>query len=416
MIPQYTKSKLRQDVLDNIKGNPDSSGTTVIDRILNRGVSRTLDDVDTRSTKRKFRLSVSHANDIIYDDSDGTYDLPTSVATAVQSNKYEFHCPTDLKGRKIIDIVKRTDRPTTAQYRLVGEEEFDRRKTVDRYLVSISDNSLERRLLVSGIDEITTETVNSVDSVTGNGTWSAVGGASAVANETESFVEGDGAVSFTSDLGSATAGIKNSTMTAVDIEAISDNDGSVYVWVYIPEASNITSFTLDIGSSSTAYRSMTVTHTTDLVAFYAGWNLLRFDFGDATDTGTPDMGAVDYVSFYVNKDTAKAVATGWIVDAVIAANDSGNDVLYYSKYPWMSTDGVFKLESDDDDDFLVCDSDEYNMFVEKCSELACVRLGNDKDKQMHKAEYAESVTRYFMRYASESQPETDQYHYLGSLG
>jgi hypothetical protein len=250
--------------------------------------------------------------------------------------------------------------------------------------------------------------------VTDDGAWSAVGGASAVATNTDDYVEGNGAVGFTSDLGSATAGIKNSTITAVDIAAYDGH--SLYVWVYIPNATDITNFILQLGSSASAYKEFLVTHTADFLSFYAGWNLIRLPWDDnVTTVGTPDMAAVTFVSFYATKDTAKASVAGWIVDAIIAAQDSGRDVVYYSKYGWMSSDGTFKQKADDDADFLVCDSDEYDLLVEKCSVYVSRRIGNDKDEQKHVNDYAGKVLMYGAKYPSEAQLQTESYYNLPSL-
>lgn len=411
-IPTKTFADLRQDVLDACHGKPDSDGTTtILDRLIKRAARETVVDVDLRSTKRSAQLSLAHQNDTIYEETDGTYDLPTLQAIGAQADDYQYACPNDLKGTAIVDIQARTNR--IREYFLTTPEEFDRRKLHDNSLVAFSDKSWVRKILATGVPDIDAATIHNCDTYNGNGTFTAVGGASSVASEATKFVQGVGAVTFNSDLGTATAGIQNTTMTAVDLSAYEDND--LFVWVYIPDATLITSFTFRWGSDSSNYWSDTVTQTHDQLAFYAGWNLLRFDWSAATETGSPDSSAVDFVSFFMTKDAAKTAATGWIVDGMMASINSNTDVVYYSKYPWQTSTGSYLENSTADTDLLNADTDEYSLFVNRAAKIVSAKLGSTQDVQFFDAEYANGKRRYILDHPSEAKIQQTTHHRLASL-
>lgn len=407
-IPSITRSKFRTDVLRMVKGNPDNTGTTVIDGLINQAVRDVLSEVDPRSTKRRMQLTLSGANDNRYDETDGFYDLPGVITTGgAQDNQYEYHCPIDLKGDRIADVRHRTD--YTPEMRLTTEDEFHRRKTVEANLVAISSNSWERKLLLAKGPQINSAQISNMDVSTG---WSAVGTATTIATETSQFVEGNGAVSFTSGTGNTTSGIVKSILTAVDLSSYFETS-DIFVWVYIPSATDVASFTLRWGSGASAYYERTVVNTHDLLAFYAGWNLLRFPWDDnVTQTGSPDKTAITYVSFFHTKQVATASSAGWIVDNIVARINPETDVVYYTKYGWQTSAGVYKEESDDDGDFLNADTEEYQMFVERAREYVSGKMGNDNDEKKFFDRAQNRIALYKSTTPSEAMPIENSYYYF----
>ncbi len=414
-IPTKTLADLRYAVRDQIHGDPDAVGaSTVIDRIIKRAVRENTSDIDLRSAKRSVALALSGQNDVIYDESDGFYDLPSVQAIGAQAAEFEYLCPTDLKGQAVIDIKARTSR--VKEYGLTTQEEFDRRKLFDTSLFAISDNQWLRKLLVSGVPTLNTALLHDCDTYNGNGTFTAVGTATTVATEVTEFVEGDGAVSFTSGTGNTTAGIQNTTMTAVDLTAYDDHD--LFVWVKVPATaaiSSVSSFTLRWGSSSSNYWSVSVTKTHEQLAFFNGWNLLRFSWADATVTGTPDITAVDFVSFFMNKTSGMASVAGWIVDRIIAAINSNTDVVYYSKYGWQTSAGAYIEDASADTDFLNADTEEFDLHVLRACMFASIKLGSSPDIQLFDGLFNRKKEQYLERYPSEAKLLTTHSYNLSSL-
>lgn len=411
----YTHEDLREAVFRKVHGKPDTDGTyTVMDPLLRDGVREVVETMDLRSTKRSVGLALAGRNDIIYDETTGTYDVPTLVAVGQQALENEYHCPIDVKDYTVIDIRKRTDR--SKPYSLVSEEEFDIRKNLEDSIFAIKDREQIRTLMINGVPAINTLDVHDCDTYNGDGTFTAVGDASAIATEVSDYVEGDGAVTFGSSNSQTTAGVVNSTFTAVDLSAYEDQ--KLFVWVKIPttvDLTKLTSFTLRWGSDASNYLSKTVTRNNESLAFYYGWNLLKFDWASATQTGTPDLTAIDYVSFFMTKDASMAAVTGWIVDRILVAIDSGVDLVYYSKYGWQDENGAWKENSTVDSDVLNVDSTEFNLIVFKCAQVVSENLDNSEDADKYENRFNTKAELYLGRNPSEAKPITSSYYNVGSL-
>jgi hypothetical protein len=408
----FTRSTLRQDVTDLIHGTPDLSGTTILDRILNAGVREVVADVDVdlRSTRRSIALAPAGRDDIIYDEETGTYDTPVLLAVGAEADQYAYHCPDDLKGNKVIDIKRRTSR--TRRYTYVNPEEFDVMKTVRDDIYTVTTVEGIRRILVSGIDALTSVMFHNCDTYNGNGTFTSVGSAASIATSAR-YIEGTGAVSFTSGTGATTSGIQiTSGMAAVNAASVLDQD--VYVWVYIPNATDITQWTLRWGSGTSNYWQDTVTATADRVAFFAGWNLLKFDWASATETGTPDATAITYLSLFMTKGIATASYDGFIVDRIAVVEDSEIDVLYYSRYPWQTALSVWQETATADTDLLNADTDEYDLFVFKVAQRLSLYLKLFDDVQVYKGMYDEKRLAFMGTNPSEAQLQTSTYQDINS--
>ena len=411
--PQFSRSDLTNDVNDMIKGS--MSSTTQQDRIFERAIRDVISDIDFYSTKRRVPLSIDGANAVYSETTDGTYDSDVRSDILEEEDDYFFHCPTDLKGNAVVDIRKRYDKGFDP-FCLTTPEEFLRKKSYSEEMVALDVNQFSmKKLMVSGIEDIDTEMIHNCDTYDGDGTWAADGAQiTAVATETSNYVEGIGAIGFTTVTGAIAGGtLTVSDMTAVDISDYEDH--SVYVWVYIPMATDLTSFTLKWGSSSAAYFSRTVTKTHDGVSFFVGWNLLRFPWADATETGTVVETAIDYLQLTVIKGASNTGTTGWIMDRIIAQEDSEFDVIYYTDHPWQNTSGVYLMESTSDTDLLNADLTEYNLYVLKAAQYCSGFLDEERGEEKYRAEYEKRKQDYISQHPSERMNLTTSYQDLESL-
>lgn len=87
-----------------------------------------------------------------------------------------------------------------------------------------------------------------------------------------------------------------------------------------------------------------------------------------------------------------------------------NNVLYYSKYPWQTNAAVWIENSTVDTDYLNADTEELQVFVEKCK-IELYRDLKDYD-QMKIAEqkYEQAKNNYKLNYPSEA-IKMEQYYY-----
>lgn len=404
----FTRSTFRQDVQDLLHGTMDTSGTTIQDRVLNRAVREVIadKDIDLRSTLRSMPLTLAGKNDIVTESVSGIYETAVLADILDESEMYEFAAPRDLKKNKIADVRLRTNR--AIEYELVNPEQFDLWKTIRNDIIAVKHESGNQKLLVTGVTTPTWKMIHNLDTYNGNGTWSAVSDATAVATATSNYVEGAGAVSFTSGLGGTASGIVNSTMTAVDLTTYQNED--LFLWVYIPNITGLTNFVLRWGSDASNYYERTVTMTAEELSFAVGWNLLKFNWASATTTGSPTITAISYVYFSMTKATDKASVAGWIVDRLVAQVNTGADVLYYSKFGWQTSAGLWQETSTADADLLVADVDEYDLYVYKAAFLCSLNLQSQADTQIYLDMYNRKKEEYMYSSPSQAKTMSTSYH------
>jgi hypothetical protein len=291
------------------------------------------------------------------------------ISNAVSDEIYDYLLPADLKGQKIIDIRPQVNR--NAGDRISGRfsETFDISKKNNTF--AIKNDSGVKSLRLSKSITPAPKTLHSMDSITDNGTWAVGGDASNLTRDNVDYVSGAASLNF--DLtGAGTSGyIENSTLADVDLED-EDELSSIFVRVYIPDTSIITNFILRWGNDSSNYWADTVTAPHDQTTFKTGWNILRFDWNGATETGTVDPKTIDYLRFTVTY-TATA-ETDIRVDKIACSLGQIWEIEYYSKYLFRSTAGTWMAEPTDDGDIVNLDEDGYNILLNELAYLASQQL------------------------------------------
>ena len=158
-----------------------------------------------------------------------------------------------------------------------------------------------------------------------------------------------------------------------------DEKSSLFIWVYFPDASLITNVILLWGSSSANYWARTVT-APHFGSFKNGWNLLRFDWNGATETGTVDPAAIDYLRVTV---TSTGADTDIRVDGIYSKLPTIHEILYYSRFLFRNTAGTFLETPTDDTDELNLETAAENIFIEECCTLISSGLQRWDDHQGH---------------------------------
>lgn len=339
----YDRTMLLNAAVDSTK-YPNLATQINVQDTLNNAVRDIHAEVDLRSTKRK--------------------------ATAIQlfDDEYDYTAPSDMKNWGLIDIIPQKPRLKSERYTVLYNEQFDRKKSTNDNLVTIFEADIARTLRFSGPVDDTPLTVSGLGSTTdGGGTWSAFGNASGVTADTTNYIQGGGSLSFDLTSGGTTAGIVNSTLTAIDISLYA-TDGAAFLWVYLTSTTDITNVILRIGSDSSNYHQMTETTQADGSAFVAGWNLVRFNFIDTTDTGTPVDTAADYVAMYLTKASG-TTGNNFRFDWLRLHDGEYANVHYYSAFGWASTAAAttFKENSTTAADYVVAVTpDEIQLVVARC--------------------------------------------------
>jgi hypothetical protein len=195
----------------------------------------------------------------------------------------------------------------------------------------------------------------------------ATGDASNLSIDGNNYISGTGSLMYDLATGGTTAMITNPDMTAIDLTDYKNHE--IFVWQYIPSVTLLTSFTARWGSSASDYWSATVTTAHNGLAFKVGWNLLKFSW-PTTDTGTPDVTAVNYFQLIINKTALAAASNNWRTDFVIARAGDVHDIRYYSEYFWKTAAGVYQPKATDDTDILIAGDDEFELIVQCAMDMS----------------------------------------------
>lgn len=383
----YTRADLKSRVNAGIHGR---IGVVVDEDDLMNDIARSvIGDIDLRSAIRRGTLTPKLFNGI-----------------------YEYTAMTDLKEMGIIDIPAQIKRDNDDFY-LVTPTEFERMKgrapgaviAIDHY------NGTPKLLLSKNIDD-ENRVIAELDSLTsGGGTWQAFGDGTNLTRDGDNYIKGAGSINWDiSAAGGTTAGIKNDSLTAYDIEDFLGGNGAAFVWVYLSDEENITNFILRLGQSSSQYYSKTVTAQHDGTAFAEGWNLLRFDLVSLTETGSPAATDLDYAAIYMTKTTGKISQTDFRFDWLVLKRGEIYNTKYYSKYPWISSVGVYKENSTDDSDLLVADTTEYELYILKGKQLAAEEANEFEIASKYESQYNDKRARYLKQNPSERRVMSEQYY------
>jgi len=359
-----------------------------LDQILYRAAGDLLLDIDPRETKR-----IAQIDNALYDD------------------VTDYVLPSDLKGTKIVDIRPQVSRALNDNLRARYSKEFDLQKASNTW--AIKDNKGVKTLRIEK-DTIAGVLLHSCDGLIANGTWAADGllATNLEADETYYLT---GASSLRFDVSSG-GYIQNSTFQAVDLSDHEDTS-AIFLAIYIPPeatASNLTSVQLRWGSSDSAYWSKSVTAAHDATAFQNGWNILRFDWASASETGSPDSSAVDFLRVTF---TTSATIADVRVDSIYSRLPSIWEVEYYSKYLFRTSAGDWQESVTDDSNYINLDTESYNLFFDKIMVLLAPQLqGKDSafDLEFYRDEYKAKKAKYTSQNPSQAQrPQAIYYRLRG---
>jgi hypothetical protein len=382
----YTYDNLKDSIIDSGLVNNVTSSTS-IKNAINKAVRETISEIDLRSTKRK------------------------ASAIKIFDGVYDYTCPTDMKGRKIVDIQSEGNRLINTRLSLVDVSTFDRKKTIYNNMVAFADRDFVRKLRTTIITRDESAVISEFASLTeGSGTWTAFGDAENVEVNNTRAVSGSTSLEFDIDAsGGTTAGVSISDAPIIDVSDYK-SDGSLFYWVYIVDTTDITNYILRIGSDSSNYYSMTVTTTSEGLAFQNGWNLLRFDFNGKTTVGTPDDENCDYRAIYMTKDAGKVSETGYRFDEMTIHSGNYHNVIYYSKYAWKTNVGVYIENSTADTDIIIADTEEIGLFTSRGQYEVYKALKDYEQMKIAYQEYEFKKLNYKLNYPSEA-VKMEQYYY-----
>jgi len=158
------------------------------------------------------------------------------------------------------------------------------------------------------------------------------------------------------------------------------------------------------------YWSDTIT-TPHFGSFVTGWNLLRFDWDGAIETGAPVVSTVDSLKLTYNY-TAGTVVNNIRLDNVLIQIGTLYDMSYYSKYLFQnSSTNVWQEEVSSDSDIINLDGSCFNIYLFKLAQFVAAQINDNKEDSVYYATlYANAMSQYKRMYASDKQKKTQTYY------
>lgn len=257
--------------------------------------------------------------------------LPESMGKAaitLYDGVVDYAAPTDIFGSSLVDFrVQGNSRNLNDYTYRVPIEVFDRTKAL---LPNGTELAFE---FVKGIGRVrivsTTSTPKiELDSMTETTGWTAAGSAGSLTADETVYWNMPASLRFT--LTGASTGTLTKTISQVDLTKYV-GVGVVFLAFRTPSASNLTSFSIKIGSTSslaTNYYQVSSVTTGFLGAWTTGeWLLVALDLANATTAGTPVATALKYVQLSI---VHAATLTNFYVGGLWIALPSPHDMLYQS--------------------------------------------------------------------------------------
>jgi len=395
----YSVQTLKNDLTGILHGTTVNS-ITYIDGVINRAARQLLLDIDPQETKRQ-----------------------TQFIAPIFNSVFDYPIADDLKGNKIIDIYPQVQRIARDIWTQGYNQAFDVAKQnifTMKNMFTINFNTSIKTIRINAPFLNTPTIINQVDSISTNGTWATGGTASNISVNNTNFTQGTGSVQFNVTTGAAY--IENLNMSSVDLSAVV-NQSYLFSWVYIPDASKLTSVNLRWGSSNANYYNLTATTTQQGNAFVNGWNLCQFIWSSATTVGVPVNTAINYARITLNvtgsMTACKANGINSILGTVLAYE-------YYSKFLFRDAiTGAYQETVTDDSNLINLDTESYNLLTNQVAFLVSQQQqGSDAsfDGSFFKNAYDADVIRYKQMYKSElqkpqslyyTQPDTSYNRFLG---
>jgi hypothetical protein len=286
-----------------------------------------------------------------------------ALTQAVHTDYPDYALPDDFGT--LIDLMPMDNRGAWDRAYRTKAGEFDLRRAQDDKVVSIEGSEGEKMLRVNW-KGTQPKVLNRMDSLTDNGTWSAVATASNVSLDEVVKRLGNGSIKF--DAAASGDGIDNDDMDVLDLS--DDEDVSeVLVDFYIKNAADLANFnsiTVIWGENLTTKYWTGTAQTTqaDGTAFRVGFNTVRIPWNTATPTGAADAALVDSLKITVNIDAAIA---GIRIDNVRFSRGRAFDLKHYSKYLFMNPDTrVWLSRPESDDSLVIVDNDGLPLFLMEC--------------------------------------------------
>lgn len=308
-------------------------------------------------------------------------DLPEVIAyesITLYDGVYEYASPANIFGTKIVDLAPQGVRRTDLDHvRKVDIGDFDRSKGMGgtEYRVSFVHRQGTPIFKVSQSKALGRVILDNMDS---DNDWTAAGSASALTEDTTVIYDAPTSLRFS--LAGASTGTLTKTINPLSIASY-ENVAVGFLAIRASAVTNLTSISVRVGSSDTAYDE--VSNTEGFVgAWIAGeWLLVAFDFATATSTGTPDWSAIDYIQ--VRAAHSGAITNFWVGGFWLSL-PSPHTVFYQTSAVYRASGQSPSANITDDNDEILMSEETYTMYEYEAARTVALITSRGKATELTK--------------------------------
>lgn len=329
-----------------------------------------------------------------------------ALTQAIHDDLQNYPLPSDYK--KVIDIAPQDDRQSRDRAARRYMEPFAAGLNLRNKDIAIESKEGTKFIRVNW-KSTSAKTLHSMNSLTDDGTISAVGSAAGLKANELYKLSGNASIEF--DLVASGDGLSVLNKTNnVDLEDW-DELADFIVPVYFGSVANFTSITLLWGNDITTkfWTPTAQTAQSDATAVKAGWNFFLFPWSTATETGTVDPAKID--SFKLTIAAAGAI-NNIRVDNILVSLGRFFDLKYYSQYIFKNSSGTWITQPTSDNDTLVLIGTALQIYTLECLIAMAQQMeGKDSvfDITFARTELEDLYRRYRAEHPSEAKKQVGNY-------
>lgn len=328
------------------------------------------------------------------------------TTTPIFNQVFDYACPVDLKGNRIIDISPQYQRNNGDYLSSNYQQSFDIGKNLSR-IPSAFTIQYNNSVKTIRINDISLPAATVIEACEDESVWTSGGTASNVRIDNINYAVGSSSIKF--DMTAGVGSIVTTLSSTLDLSS-QLNQASLFYYLYLP--SSITSTEIRWGSDSSNYYYVNNTTSNEGTNLSTGWNLIRANWLNASVSGSPDVTNINYL--YINVTSATNL-TGVSIDNVISDMGLYRTMKYYSKYLFRDAiTGAFQEKVTDNSNLINLDTESYNLYFNLLAFYATQQVqGTDAlnfDSNFFGQEYVKGKTRYTSLIKSEVTKPREQYY------
>lgn len=272
---------------------------------------------------------------------------------------YDYACDTTIFGTAINDIRPQgvTRNPSDYVYKEM-QDQFDRTKGYVRNGTKATFEFSNGTPIIRIVSKLTQQQII-IDQMNATTGWTAAGSASSLVQDNAVYYQAPASLRFT--LTGASTGTLTKTLPSSINMASYEDVGVAFLAIRIPDgatATDLTSVSLKLGSSSTNYDLVTATQGF-LGSWSSDWLLVAFDFSTAVSTGTPNWSAIAYVQVSL---TTLNTMVNFRVGQLFICQPCPAQILFQSAAIFKATGAVASTSITSDEDQIILNDPSYTLY------------------------------------------------------